>query len=128
MTQIAASVLIGLATLTTTSADGSVLCRKRSGVLVVRETCKPKEQGFDLSAFGAFGPKGDAGAPGPLGPRGDPGAAGAVGPRGDSGAAGAPGPKGDPGDAGPPGLRGDTGATGPAGTIALARTIFVHPA
>jgi hypothetical protein len=48
-------------------AHGAVLCQRKSGAVVVRETCKKKETPLDLAAFGAVGPqgpKGDAGEPG----------------------------------------------------------------
>ena len=46
-------------------APAALLCKKRSGVLVVREACKKKEALLDLSQLGALGPQGD---PGPAGP------------------------------------------------------------
>jgi hypothetical protein len=48
-----------------TLADAApVVCKKRSGTMVVRDpACKKKETAVDLAQFGAVGPKGD---PGPL--------------------------------------------------------------
>ncbi|HXJ33536.1 MAG TPA: hypothetical protein VMS22_05790 [Candidatus Eisenbacteria bacterium] len=46
-------------------APAALLCKKRSGVLVVREACKKKEALLDLSQLGVLGPQGD---PGPAGP------------------------------------------------------------
>jgi formylglycine-generating enzyme required for sulfatase activity len=46
---------------------GAVLCQKRSGVLVVRESCKRKERVADPVALGLQGP------PGAQGPQGTPG-------------------------------------------------------
>ncbi len=48
------------------SVHGAVLHQKRSGVVVVRESCKKKETPLDLAQFGAVGPKGDKGDPGPI--------------------------------------------------------------
>lgn len=45
-------------------ANADVICRKNSGAMFVRATCKKKETPVDLSAFGALGPKGDQGDPG----------------------------------------------------------------
>ena len=53
-------------------AGAAVLCQKKSGVVVVRDTsCKKKEAPLDLTQFGAVGPKGDKGD---KGDQGDPGA------------------------------------------------------
>jgi hypothetical protein len=52
--------------------DAAVICRKRSGVVVIRDACKAKETSVDLSQFGALGPEG------PRGPQGVPGAAGSA--------------------------------------------------
>ena len=51
---LAASLLVGMGT----PASAAVLCKSRSGVIVVREACKKKEAPLDLSQFGAVGPAG----------------------------------------------------------------------
>lgn len=62
-----ASAAAGLAI--AVSADAAVLCQKRrSGVVVAREACKPKETPLDLATFGAVGPPGTPGVPGAPGP------------------------------------------------------------
>ncbi|HXJ33535.1 MAG TPA: SUMF1/EgtB/PvdO family nonheme iron enzyme [Candidatus Eisenbacteria bacterium] len=48
------------------SASGEVLCTKRNGVVVARETCKKKEAPLDLAQFGAVGPPGPSGPDGPF--------------------------------------------------------------
>lgn len=69
-------VIIGVVVLAAVSSEAAVLCQKRrSGVVVARETCRRKERPLDLAQFGAAGPQGPAGAAGPAGP---PGAAAAV--------------------------------------------------
>ena len=63
---VAAVAALGLAW--TLPADAAVLCKRKSGVVVVREdACKKKETALDLAQFGALGPKGDKGDPG-IGP------------------------------------------------------------
>jgi len=55
------------------SSDGTaaVLCKKKSGVVVVRDdACRKKETVVVLSEFGALGPQGEPGEPGEPGPRG----------------------------------------------------------
>jgi hypothetical protein len=48
-----------------TSSEAAVICRKKSGSMVIRDAdCKKKETPVDLAQFGAAGPKGD---PGPAG-------------------------------------------------------------
>ena len=44
------------------SAGATVLCAKKSGVVVVRAACKKKETPLDLAQLGAVGPKGDPGS------------------------------------------------------------------
>jgi hypothetical protein len=66
-------VIIALLLSSAVTADADVLCRKKSGVVVIRVACKQKETPVDLAAFGAVGPKGDQGNPGPAGPVGPPG-------------------------------------------------------
>ena len=51
----------------------ATLCQKRSGVLVVRESCKRKEQVADPAALGLQGPPGTQGPPGAQGLPGLPG-------------------------------------------------------
>ena len=63
-------------------ADADVLCKKKSGVVVVRAACKAKETALDISEFGALGPRGADGAQGAQGPAGPPGADGPQGPPG----------------------------------------------
>src|SRR5262249_39563026 len=49
-------------------AQGKVVCSKKNGVLVVRESaCKAKEQAVNLADFGAVGPTGPVGGTGPAG-------------------------------------------------------------
>jgi Sulfatase-modifying factor enzyme 1 len=74
----------------------AVLCKKRSGVVMARDTCKRKETTLDLAAVGLLGPVGSAGPAGPGGP------AGPAGPEGDAGPQGAQGPQGLLGPAGSP--------------------------
>lgn len=56
-------------------ADAAVLCKRRSGAVVVRDACKKKETPLDLAEFGAMGPQGLPGEPGPTGPTGPAGTA-----------------------------------------------------
>jgi hypothetical protein len=58
-----ASQVLGLAV-----ADAATLCRKRSGVLVQRETCKKSEGIVDVAALGLVGPPGAPGRDGQPGP------------------------------------------------------------
>jgi hypothetical protein len=51
-------------------AVAEVMCRKRSGVVVVRTACKHHETQLDPVALGLQGPKGDPGTQGPPGPPG----------------------------------------------------------
>lgn len=51
-------------------ADAAVLCKRRSGAVVVRDACKKKETALDLAEFGAVGPQGLPGPTGPTGPAG----------------------------------------------------------
>lgn len=48
--------------------DAAVFCKKKNGVVVIREACKAKETAVNLASFGAVGPKGDKGDPGDPGP------------------------------------------------------------
>jgi uncharacterized membrane protein len=54
-------------------ARGAVICQKRSGVVVSRLACRPRETALDLAQLGALGPKGDKGDPGDTGNAGTPG-------------------------------------------------------
>jgi hypothetical protein len=65
-------VLTNLAILVATSvaAPAAVLCTKKSGVVVMREACKPRETALDPAALGLQGAKGDQGDPGNQGPPG----------------------------------------------------------
>lgn len=65
------------------AADAATLCKKPSGVLAARDTCKRKEQPMPASLFqGDAGAQGPAGQEGPQGPGGPSGPAGAAaGPR-----------------------------------------------
>jgi len=75
---------IALAVLVAVSgpAAADVLCKKKSGVVVVRAACKAKEIAIDIADFGALGPRGTDGAQGPQGPEGPPGSEGPQGPPG----------------------------------------------
>ncbi len=53
------------------AADATMVCSKRSGVVVIRPAaCKAKEQAVDLSQLGVVGPPGPSGAVGATGPAG----------------------------------------------------------
>jgi len=92
-TLIATVVLTALVT----PAGAAVLCKKKSGVVVVRPACAKKETAVNLSEFlsvGQPGPKGDPGTPGATGAQGDTGGPGATGAKGDRGPEGPEGPPG----------------------------------
>ena len=72
----------------------TVLCKRRSGTVILRERCARKETTVNLAELGL------SGTPGAPGPDGAPGPQGAPGPDGAPGPQGPPGPKGEPGDAG----------------------------
>src|SRR5262245_34487308 len=101
--RLAHVVTIPIAVLVASPIEAVVLCVKKSGAVVLRETCRKKEAPVDVSQLGLVGPKGDPGA------KGDPGSQGAPGAKGDPGSQGAPGAKGDPGSQGAPGAKGDPG-------------------
>ncbi len=61
-------------------APAAVLCKKKSGVIAVRDACKRKETRLDPDALGLRGSKGDAGQQGAIGSPGTPGATGPQGP------------------------------------------------
>jgi hypothetical protein len=73
-----------LAVVWTSTAHALVLCQKKAGVIVARDTCKKKETALSLSSLGV-GVEGPAGPPGPSGP------IGATGPQGPAGQAAEPG-------------------------------------
>jgi hypothetical protein len=63
--------LVGvIATCLSAPADAEVLCKKRNGVVVVREVCKRKEPQLDPDALGLRGPQGEKGDTGSQGPPG----------------------------------------------------------
>ena len=61
-----AAVLLGLLA-SAPGADGAVICRKKSGVLVSREACSKREAAVDLAQVGVLGPTGPEGPGGPAG-------------------------------------------------------------
>jgi len=62
----------GLCLFVATAGDAAVLCAKRSGALIRRETCRRSETQLDLADFGALGPRGDKGDKGDQGDAGAP--------------------------------------------------------
>jgi hypothetical protein len=59
------------------SGSAAVLCKKRSGVAVIRDTaCRAKETPVALASLGAVGPTGPTGADGPTGVTGPTGPTG----------------------------------------------------
>jgi len=81
----------------------TVLCKRRSGAVILRERCARKETTINLAELGLSGTPGAPGPDGAPGPRGAPGPDGAPGPQGNPGPDGAPGPQGPPGPKGEPG-------------------------
>ncbi len=64
---VAVAFVVG--SIETPAGAAPVLCEKKSGVVVVRDSsCKKKETPLDLTQFGAVGPKGDKGDQGDPGP------------------------------------------------------------
>ncbi len=63
-------------------ALAAVLCKKKSGVIAVRDTCKAKETRLDPDALGLRGSQGTKGDSGQQGTAGSPGTPGATGPQG----------------------------------------------
>ncbi|MCW5889565.1 MAG: hypothetical protein KIT14_03340 [bacterium] len=69
-TALIAAALVGLVT----TAHADVLCRKKSGVALIRpDACRKKETAVDPAALGLVGPTGAAGAAGATGPEGPAG-------------------------------------------------------
>jgi hypothetical protein len=66
-------------------ARAEVLCRKKSGVLILRDACKAKETAVEPTQFGAVGPAGVKGDKGDKGDQGDPGPAATLPPAVPSG-------------------------------------------
>jgi hypothetical protein len=64
---VAAAILAGLIA---APANAAGLCKRRNGVIVVRERCRRDESAVNLADFGAVGPKGDKGETGADGPPG----------------------------------------------------------
>lgn len=93
---IGPKVLFGILMMTAVGmvspSNAAVVCKKKSGAMFVRESCKAKEAPVDLGALGAVGPAGPSGPKGDKGDKGDGGAAGAPGQDGADGVAGLPGP------------------------------------
>jgi hypothetical protein len=54
----------------TPPVEGSVLCRSHRGGLLVRDTCKPREETLDPARLDQLGLRGPAGPVGPVGPPG----------------------------------------------------------
>jgi hypothetical protein len=65
--------------LSATSVDAAKVCKKKSGVMIIRDACKAKETAVNLADFGAVGPMGPAGADGADGAPGTPGQTGQTG-------------------------------------------------
>ena len=59
---------VALLALPVARTDAAVFCKKKNGVVVIREACKSKETAVNLASFGAVGPKGDKGDKGDAGP------------------------------------------------------------
>jgi hypothetical protein len=114
---LAVVLTVGLSTIGmgTGIARASVLCKVKSGGLVVRDSCKKKEVTFGADQTQALGLKGEQGLPGAPGAQGAPGLPGAPGAQGAPGLPGAPGPQGAPGLPGAPGPQGAPGPPGPSG-------------
>ena len=66
MKKVVAALLLAMAG----NCMAAVVCKKRSGVLVVRDACKRRETQVSMADFGALGPRGPVGADGPQGPQG----------------------------------------------------------
>src|SRR5262245_23855795 len=55
----------------TSSSYAAVLCARKSGAIVLRESCGKRERAVDPSTLGVTGPRGDTGPAGPAGPATD---------------------------------------------------------
>ncbi len=66
MKKLVAALLLGV----TGNSMAAVVCKKPSGVLVVRDACKRRETQVNMADFGAVGPRGPVGVEGPQGPQG----------------------------------------------------------
>lgn len=71
---------------------GAELCRRKNGVLLMRDTCPGSTTAVALDVAGGTGVAGPKGDRGPKGPQGDPGTPGEPGEKGDRGEKGDPGP------------------------------------
>src|SRR5438445_6324103 len=68
-----AAVVLAMGLVAATPAPpvgASVLCRNKHGGLLVRDTCRPREETLDAARLGQLGLRGPAGPPGPVGPPG----------------------------------------------------------
>ena len=54
MKRLLAVVLPALCMLSVRFADAAVLCKKRSGIVLIRDACKKKESVVDLSELGLY--------------------------------------------------------------------------
>jgi len=88
-------------------ADASVLCKKRSGVVMLRDACERNETKIDLGQLSIPGPQRVPGPPGRPGLQGARGMQGPAGPQGERGPRGEQGPQGAPGLDGAPGPPGE---------------------
>src|SRR3989442_588898 len=70
MRWVGVCVVVGVSIGVPLKAPASVLCTgpSRSGIVRLRDACRPRETQVDPAALGLQGPKGDKGDPGPPGP------------------------------------------------------------
>lgn len=68
-----AALIAGIATSIPRDVHADALCLKRSGLIVARAQCRPKERPFDPAAVGLVGPTGPIGQTGDAGNPGAPG-------------------------------------------------------
>jgi hypothetical protein len=92
---LTATLLLAIIAGAVSTADAA-FCRRKNGVLLMRDTCPANTVTVSMDGTGGAG-----GA----GPKGDRGPSGAKGDRGE---------KGEPGEIGPKGDRGDRGEQGPS--------------